>query len=163
MKKNSFFIISLFISALFQSCEPEPVVIPDYRDVYVGVYDFTTYYRVGMFHYDNGVEYSELYDTARHRGSILKDGEDRLKITFLPHAKPPIFTSDAFPVRVTGIIYPVVGESGKLTYPDFLKVYGDSYIFNGNLQNDTLRITYMGVAGILGDESTRIEGVRISK
>jgi len=88
----------------------------DYRNRWVGMYDFTTMSKEWFVINLDPWEYQFRYDTVIYRGTIERYKTDRLKITFFPNALEPDF-SGYFP-KLNGLMYPVVGLSGKLAYPE---------------------------------------------
>ena len=137
-------------------------VTVDYRSQWVGDWDFTTIDYVRYYYPDI---YSDSLvvkqDTIHFVGTINKHGSDRLKIIFKPNATEPDFTKLYAILQIYGLIYPVIDDSGTLTYPDF-RSNGDFY---GSFLGNEIDIYYYhyGPQGQAAYENHNIKGVKINK
>jgi len=161
MNKRYFFFCFAFVAicvTLFSACKKED----DYRDKWVGEWEFTTYdYRAyGIIEEPLTIE----TDTIHFIGTVEIHDKERLKIVFKPNATEP------FPI-INGLIYPVVDNSGTLSYPEYSPslagyLYGE---FNGSISENTIHINYyhyIGANGPLGardNANYTIQGIKIIK
>lgn len=148
-------IIFVIMTIGFFSCEK---IEPDYRDQWTGTYDFTTISAVG--YWELGFGWSFVYDTMNFVGTIEKYDEEKLKITFKPHATEPDFTDIVYPLKINGLIYPRISKFNKLDYPEFRCDNGG---FSGSITEDKINIQYQQSAGHFGNENHKIEGIKINK
>jgi uncharacterized protein GlcG (DUF336 family) len=140
----------------------------DYRIKWVGTYDFTT---IDYIHYCNDPEcisgVIEIWDTIQFIGTIGIFGTDKLKITFKPDAtEPDLGTGNIgyWPLRINGIIYPVVDDTGNLTYLELIN--GSHHgMFRGSFSKNEINIQYAetGPLGAAAFENHTINGIKINK
>ena len=157
MKAKHFFCYLAVIAVLFTACKKDK----DYRDKWVGDWDFTTidYHKYGIVH----DPFIEETDTTYFIGTIEKHGTNRLKITFNPDAIEP------FPIK--GLMYPKVDDSGTISYPEYISSLLSYYYgtFSGSISEDAIIINYkseIGANGPLGYrdwETHTIQGIKINK
>jgi hypothetical protein len=153
MKAKHFFCYLAVVAVLFTACKKDK----DYRDKWVGNWDFTTI----DYHKDGVVgPFIEETDTTYFIGTIEKHGTNRLKITFKPNALEPDFTEIVYPLRVNGLIYPIVCNLGDFDYPEFRCDKGG---FSGCISGNQINIYYQQSAGHFGNESHTIQGIKINK
>jgi hypothetical protein len=127
----------------------------DYRNKWVGDWDFTTTSAIG---YLNGYfEWDFTYDTVNFAGIIERYGKDRLKITFKPNDKEPDFTGKFFPVQINGLIYPRICNFGYIDYPEYKCDRGG---FSGCFSDNKINIYYEQGAGHFGLENHKIQGIK---
>ena len=136
------------------------IVNVDYRNKWVGDWDFTT---IDYVHYYLDILDPEslviIQDTVRFIGTIKKSGYyDKLKIIFKPNASEPDL-GNYFPLKINGLLYPTIDDSGNLT------IIGWDYrpYFQGFISNNEISISY-GMAGPLGMaayENHKIQGTKI--
>lgn len=152
--RHFLYIIILFI---FCSCQKED---PNYRDKYTGTYEFTTHSFEG-FIYDDGdtTMVHEVYDTIIAMGNIEKLEEDKLKIVFWENYSEPDLEHESVPVQISGLIYPVVSDSGTLEYPEFHGM-SSSYFVGSIINNDSLAFQY-GVTRMFQKHEVQVFGKRI--
>ena len=159
----SFFLIMGLLSTIGccrkGECEEDE---NDYRDKYVGPYNFTTHDFVEGGIYPN--PWTVCLDTTIYfTGTIEKYGKDRLKITFKPDAKEPDWDPNgyiSFPIPIDGLIYPVVDDEGILSYPEYRCDKGK---FEGFFSNNEVSIKYGQYAGHGGHEEHTIQGIKTNK
>ena len=135
------------------------IVNVDYRNKWVGDWDFTTIDYNQYCYYEDSLVIIQNTDTIYFIGTIEKCGTDKLKIIFKSKATEPNLGAYYWPIKVNGLIYPVVDISGYLTYPEFL------YMFSGSFSDSKINITYSGHSspGLCAYESHRIQGIKINK
>lgn len=152
--KNLLLIIVLLIS---YSCQKEET---DYRDKYTGTFSFATY-SVEKFLYDgeDTTFVHKEYDTILTIGSTEKFEDDRLKIVFWDNYYEPDFEHEYVPVKIHGLIYPIVSDSGIFEYPVFDNMES-SYFFGNILNNDSLYFQY-GVTRWTQAHEVQVLGKRI--
>ena len=135
------------------------IVNVDYRNKWIGDWDFTTIDYNQYCYYEDSLVIIQNTDTIYFIGTIEKCGTDKLKIIFKSKATEPNLGAYYWPIKVNGLIYPVVDISGYLTYPEFL------YMFSGSFSDSKINITYSGHSspGLCAYESHRIQGIKINK
>ena len=129
MKPQHLFYYLVIIAVLFTACSKVSSKDKDYRDKYVGVYDFTTIDCIG------------ICDTIHFTGTIEKYKTSRLKIIFKPNATEPTF---AFPIPINGLMYPIVDNTGTIIYPEFI-IRG--YQLSGLITDNEISVFYDIVGG----------------
>ena len=131
----------------------------DYRNKWVGDWDFTTIDYDQYCYYGDSLVIIQNTDTIYFIGTIEKCGTDKLKIIFKSKATEPDLGAYYWPIQVNGLIYPVVDISGYLTYPEFL------YIFSGSFSDNKINTTYSGYSspGLCAYESHWIQGIKFNK
>ena len=163
MNKKHFFSLIAVLTigiTLFSTCKKDK---EDYRDKWVGGYDFTTidYHEYGFI--SDSILTIEI-DTIRFIGTIKKFDSDRLKITFKPDVIEP------FPIN--GLMYLVVDELGALSYPEYSPYLQEVYLsgsFTGSISENTIIVTYDSTIGSNGPLGLRdktnhtIQGTKINK
>jgi len=149
-------IIIVVIVSLSSCKKPPPE--PDYRDKWVGNYDFTIVSAIGYYQFDSGWNFTK--DTVNFVGTIEKYDNDRLKITFKPNTIEPDFTRILFPLQINGLIYPRVCNFGDFDYPEFRCDKGG---FSGCFSDNKISINYSQSAGHFGSETHDIQGIKINE
>jgi hypothetical protein len=154
-----------FFTIVCISCEkPKPKPETNYRDKYIGVWDFTT---IDYLHYVRDIYDTTslviIHDTTNFIGTIEKYETDRLKMVFKSNATEPDMTGIYFPVQVKGIIYPVVDDTDTLRYPNFNG--GDGSNFTGSFSGNEIKIRYAdrGPLAMAASENHTIQGIKINK
>ena len=153
-KKLFVVVILASIAMGYISCKKEK----DYRDKWVGTYEFTTIdeYRQIPFPIAEPIT---TRDTIIFIGNIKKHETDRLKIAFMSNAKEPSF--EGFNFKISGLIYPVVNKSDNiLNYPEFMAC--TRVHFNGIFSNDTITINY-GRFEKTYQSNIYVKGIKINK
>ena len=152
--------IIIVVIVSLSSCK-KPLPEPDYRDKWIGSYEFTTidYYEYTIYQHPTIL----IIDTINFIGNIEKYGTDRLKITFMPNATNP------FPIN--GLIYSVVEYSGLLRGPECDSLSSSSdiylYLFSGSISENEININYKdkyGQGGPLGlkyEKKLTIQGIKM--
>jgi len=127
-------------------------VTVDFRGKWVGDWDITTidFIKIGVM-----PPFEITNDTVNYIGTIETYDVNRLKIVFKPNATYPNFDNN----EINGLIYPIVGEGGLLTYPEYNNRCG----FGGLLGNDTISIQYCLIIGHHIEAYYRIQGTKIHK
>jgi hypothetical protein len=156
MKKALIFGFFIFtVMACEKPCEKPP---KDYRDKWIGIYDFTTIdYKRYYFYYPDSIVI--IQDTTNFIGTIEKYETNRLKIIFKPNAIEPYNLNGG--TQINGLIYPVVNDSGNLIYPDL--EYIDKGGFGGYFTDNEITISYNRSVGHLGYDNHNIHGIKINK
>jgi hypothetical protein len=156
-------IISILVcvSFFFTQCGKKDIRIIDYRDKYVGVYNFTTSSNISWYYY-YGAPPKRNDTIINYTGTVVKHEKDRLKIVFLPNATDPELLDEyVFPIQIKGRIYPVVNDTGRISYPEIRETYSTRYGFRGVFfNNDSLVINY-GISLHYGAEHHTIHGKKI--
>ena len=134
----------------------------DYRDKWVGTWDFTTIDYVVYYHnvFDTVPTYV-IDDTTHFIRSVEKYERDKLNIIFKPDAKEPDISGIFFPAQVFGLIYPIVDNSGNLIYPELRLDH--SQIFTGTFSDNKISMRYNQIVGHFGKENHQIQGIKINK
>jgi hypothetical protein len=155
-------IISILVcvSFFFIQCGKKDIRIIDYRDKYVGVYNFSTSSSIIWYYYGAP---PKRYDTViNYTGTVIKHKDDRIKIVFLPNATDPVSLDlYVFPIHINGMVYPTVNDTGGISYPEIEETYSTRYAFRGAFfNNDSLAIIY-GCSFHVGEEDHIIHGKKI--
>ncbi|MDR1180442.1 MAG: hypothetical protein LBL13_00470 [Bacteroidales bacterium] len=159
--------LAFFTIACISCKKPEPEPETNYRDKYVGAWNFTTidyiYYVRDIYDTNSLVI---IHDTTNFIGTIEKYETDRLKIVFKPNATEPDMSDRNivyFPAGVNGLIYPVVDETDTLRYPNFNGGNGNN--FTGSFSGNEIKIRYggRGPLGMAASENHTIQGIKINK
>ncbi|MCL2682869.1 MAG: hypothetical protein FWE63_05220 [Bacteroidales bacterium] len=121
----------------------------DYRDKYIGTYDFTTIDFVRWHDLSQPYPYPPIIidDTTNYIGTIEKHEVNSLKIIFKPNATYN-YVSD-------GLIYLIVDSCG---------IFYDTKShdnFNGSLSDNKISIKYSDKLAYMGFSSTEIQGIKI--
>ena len=131
----------------------------DYRDKWVGTYDFITISAIG--YWMPGTDWDYTHDTVNFIGTIERFEKDRLKITFKPNATEPNWNPQpnisTFPVPINGLIYPRVCNFGDIDYPEYRCDKGE---FSGCFMDNNIKIFYTQSAGHYGREQHEIRGTK---
>lgn len=162
-------MFTVILGVLFSCCNPEPDPYPekpkDYREKWVGTYDFTTIDYLRYYSHDifDTASLVLIHDTTYFRGTIKAYENNRLKITFKPDATDPDFSSIIFPLRINGILYPVVDDLGIITCSEL--PVGSNQTLSGSFSENEINIRYEST-GPLGQAATEhhiIDGIKINK
>ena len=159
MKKGLILIVLACIAIAYISCEKP--TDSNYRENYVGTYDFTTIdttRQMVQLPEDSLYSCKTTSETINYMGIVEKYGNNRLKITFKPNANEPDFISDC--CAINGLIYPIVNEHSTLTYPEFSCT--DRGGFDGWFSSDSIIIRYGQTIGHGWYEFHEIKGIKIS-
>jgi len=75
-----------------------------------------------------GTVISQYDSTIFYSGTLTHESDNKIKLDFCPVISPraPHY------FKADGIIYPILGSSGVLTYPDYISTYG--YYFSGKIK-----------------------------
>ena len=113
-------LLFVFLTAVNSGCESDPQEGPsDYRDRFTGSYSFTrSDYRRYNFFWESPPHDSIINDTLHCIGTVEKLDSFRLRIVFDSAYTAPDFSFKTFPISINGLVFPVVSDSGYLSYPE---------------------------------------------
>lgn len=129
-----FNLVFVFLFFLFTSCEDKT---EDYRQIYVGEYNFVTAYE--EIDYDT---YETTTTWLNFPGNIQKDEKNRVLIRFLDHVDQPL-SCGRFNIAVHGEINPIIDEYGELIYTEFNCL--ENSHFNGHFYSKDSVIIHFGL------------------
>jgi len=141
-------------------------VTVDYRTKWMGEWNFTT---IDYLHYYSiPADPSSLiiiHDTICFIGTIEKYENDRLKIVFKPNATAPDMEGIYFPLRINGLIYPVVDDLGNFDYSNLKSSHNSfsgEFYFSGFISGNEISIDYSntGPLGMAAYETHNIHGIK---
>jgi hypothetical protein len=133
---------------------------PDYRNAFVGDYQFENFNHILYIDILNPQNNIMVNDTVFYVGKIEKYSADKLKIVYAPNYIEPKIENESFPMRysIYGLIYPTVDYTGIMSYPEI----PGRYCFTGKFTAAD-SITFSFSHGThFGEESYRMFGKKIN-
>lgn len=154
-------IIFVFLLILpFLGCEKKDNNEADYRNPYIGIFNFTTIKRTIVMCNDSSPECIDGWrilncDTTQYISSISKNDTERIKIQF----GDDIIGVDDNDSIINQTIFPIISKIGDLTLPEYPK--GGHNKFEGSyIGYDTIKINLQFGYQIGGYDEYEIIGIR---
>ncbi len=144
----------------FLGCEKKDNNEEDYRNSYIGIFNFMTIKRTIVMCYDSSSECIDglrvlSCDTTQYSSSISKNGTERIKIQF----GVGIIGVDDNDSTITQTIFPIISKIGDLTLPEYPR--GGHNKFEGSyIGYDTIKINLQFGYQIGGYDEYEIIGIR---
>ncbi len=135
------------------ACTKTDESISDYRDLFIGEYDFTIckYFEI---------ETSDpVFDTIEYLGTIDAFENDKLKIIYSDNPTEPSLQC-ALPLKINGLLYPTVTDSGELIYPEVTQGCSRSWFSGSFINNDSISMQ-IGTSALMGANVINIYGKKI--